>query len=455
MSSILIVDDEEGLRKSLAILFQKEGYGVRSVTNGEEAMRQFGKQSFDLVITDLRMDGMNGIDLLKSMRKEHVQIPIIIMTAFGTIDSAVEAMRLGATDYVAKPFEYDEIVHRANRAIEKSAIERDMDAMLRSRSAVKDEFPLITGNSQTMSAIRGQLRKISITSFPVLITGETGTGKNLAAKAIHLGSARAREAFISVNCASIPEHLLESELFGHAKGAFTGALIERKGLFETAHRGTILLDEIGSISRALQAKLLGVLQDKVIRKVGSNEEIPVDARVIAATNTDLPAAIKKGDFREDLYYRINVFPLRLPPLREHREDIPLLAEQFLARCMEDQKRTGITGFSPECMAKLLAYDYPGNIRELQNIICRALAISESDVVQCDDLFDGPSNQPCHFAGDQDEALSMDIKEWEKKIILQAIARHPNNLAEACKELKIGRTTLWRKMKQYKIAINEE
>ncbi len=455
MSSILIVDDEEGMRKSLSILFQKEGFGVHSAVNGEEAMRQFSSQSFDLVITDLRMDGMNGIGLLNCMRKENVRIPVIIMTAFGTIDSAVEAMRLGATDYVAKPFEYEEIVHRANRAIERSATTRDMDAMLRNRSTANDEFSLIAGKSRMMSAIRSQLNKISLTSFPVLITGETGTGKNLAAKAIHLGSARAREPFISVNCASIPEQLLESELFGHAKGAFTGALMERKGLFEAAHRGTILLDEIGSISRGLQAKLLGVLQDKVIRKVGSNEEITVDARVIAATNTDLPAAIKEGDFREDLYYRINVFPLRMPPLREHREDIPALAEQFLAQCMEEQKRTGITGFSPECMAKLLAYDYPGNIRELHNIVCRALAISESNLVQCNDLFDGPSNQPCHFAGDQDEALSMDIKDWEKKVILQAIARHPNNLAEACKELKIGRTTLWRKMKQYKIEMNEE
>jgi DNA-binding NtrC family response regulator len=450
----LIVDDEEGMRKSLAILFQKEGHRVCPAANGEEAMRQFGSQAFDLVITDLRMDGMNGIELLNRMREEHIQVPVIIMTAYGTINSAVEAMRLGATDYVAKPFEYDEIVHRANSAIERSTTARDMDAMLRNRSAINEEFPLITGKSLAMSAVRNQLKKISLTSFPVLITGETGTGKNLTAKAIHLSSERARQAFISVNCASIPEQLLESELFGHAKGAFTGALMERKGLFEAAHRGTILLDEIGSIPTALQAKLLGVLQDKMVRKVGSNEEISVDARVIAATSTDLPAAIKKGDFREDLYYRINVLPLRLPSLREHREDIPLLAEQFLAQCIEDQKRPGLTGFAPECVAKLLAYDYPGNIRELQNLVCRAVAVSEGGLVQCDDLFDGPSNQACVSVQETDEA-PRDVKEGEKKLILQAIARHPNNLAEACKELKIGRTTLWRKMKQYKIDLNEE
>jgi two-component system response regulator AtoC len=284
----LIVDDEEGVRKSLVMLFQKEGHRVCPATNGEDAIRQFGREAFDLVITDLRMDGMNGIELLNYMQEQHVQIPIIIMTAFGTIDSAVEAMRLGAMDYVAKPFEYDEIVHRANRAIERSTTARDMSAMLRNQSSANEDFPLITGISQTMSEVRNQLKKISSTSFPVLITGETGTGKNLTAKAIHLSGARAREAYISVNCASIPEQLLESELFGHAKGAFTGALMERKGLFEAAHRGTILLDEIGSIPKALQAKLLGVLQDKMIRRVGSNEEIAVDARVIVAANTDLP-----------------------------------------------------------------------------------------------------------------------------------------------------------------------
>jgi two-component system response regulator AtoC len=329
-----------------------------------------------------------------------------------------------------------------------------MNKMLRNRAASGENFPLIIGTSQAFSTVRNQLKKISQTSFPVLITGETGTGKNLAAKAIHLCSTRAEGSFISVNCASIPEQLLESELFGHTKGAFTGAIIERKGLFEAARNGTILLDEIGSVPKALQVKLLGVLQDKMIRKVGSNEDIAVDARVIAATNRDLPAAIRNGDFREDLYYRINVLPLHLPPLREHKEDIPLLAEHFLAQCGDEQKRAGLEGFAPECMAKLLAHDYPGNIRELQNIVCRAVAVSEARLVHCDDLFDLSSDQPNAPAGNNEESAPMDIREWEKKIILRTIARHPNNLAEACRELKIGRTTLWRKMKQYKIEMSE-
>ncbi len=453
MSSILIVDDEEGMRRSLAILFRKEGHRVYTAENGEEAIDAFSLQSFDLVITDLRMDGMSGIQLMNRMKEKHIDVPVIIMTAYGTIDSAVEAMRLGAADYIAKPFEYDEILHRAKRAVERNTTARDMNKMLQHRAATGEDFPLIIGTSQAFSTVRNQLKKISQTSFPVLITGETGTGKNLAAKAIHLCSTRAEGPFISVNCASIPEQLLESELFGHTKGAFTGAIIERKGLFEAARSGTILLDEIGSIPKALQAKLLGVLQDKMIRKVGSNEDIPVDARVIAATNSDLPAAIRNGGFREDLYYRINVLTLHLPPLREHKEDIPLLAEHFLAQCIEDQERAELEGFAPGCMAKLLAHDYPGNIRELQNIVCRAVAVSESSLVLCDDLCDLSLDRPGASAGNSEESAPMDIREWEKKIILQAIARHPNNLAEACRELRIGRTTLWRKMKQYKIEMS--
>ncbi len=455
MPSILIVDDEEGMRKSLSILFQKEGHKVSPVSNGQDALSQLDRETFDLVITDLRMDGMSGLDLLSRMKDQRLDVPVIIMTAYGTIDSAVEAMRIGAWDYIAKPFEYDEILHRATRAIQRRAVSRDMDKMTRDRDPSGDGLSIIAGQSPAFAAIKKQLNKISSTMFPVLITGETGTGKNLIARAIHLNSSRASGPFVSVNCASIPEQLLESELFGHTKGAFTGALMERKGLFEAANSGTILLDEIGSIPKALQAKLLGVLQEKTVRKVGSNDETPIDTRVIAATNTDLPAAIRKGDFREDLYYRINVFPVHLPPLREHKEDIPVLAEHFLAECMNDQGKNGMRGFAPDCMAKLYKYDYPGNIRELQNIVCRAVAVSEPPLIVCDDICVTISKQPDHPSQDADETTPMDIKEWEKKIILQTIARHPNNLAEACKELKIGRTTLWRKMKQYKIEMSEE
>jgi DNA-binding NtrC family response regulator len=455
MSSILIVDDEEGMRKSLSILFQKEGHRIYQAENGEGALDQLSRNEIDLVITDLRMDGMDGLHLLGHMRGNKLSgVPVIVMTAYGTIDSAVEAMRIGASDYIAKPFEYDDILHRAKRAIEHAATNREIDRIMQIKTATREDFSMITGESAAMTSLKQQLGKLSATTFPVLITGETGTGKNLVAKAVHLNSPVAGGPFLSVNCASIPEQLLESEFFGHTKGAFSGAIMERKGLFEAAHGGTILLDEIGSLPKPLQAKLLGVLQDKVIRRIGSNNEVPVDTRVIAATNSDIAVAIRKGEFREDLYYRINVLPVHIPPLRKHKEDIPLLAEHFLNKCKSDQGKRDIDGFVPEAMNKLYQHDYPGNVRELQNIICRAVAVSDPPLILCEDLLDALPGTACCTPCETEEPTPMDIKEWEKRIILQSIARHPNNLAEACKELKIGRTTLWRKMKQYKIELTD-
>ncbi len=453
MSSILIVDDEEGMRKSLSILFRKEGYRTCTAESGEDAVRQLAEEKFDLVITDMRMGGMSGARLLERMKEKRIEAPVIIMTAYGTIDSAVAAMRSGAADYIAKPFEYEEIVHRAKNAIERAAITREMDRMLQVQAASQDNFTIIIGDSPAIRNIKLQLQKLSLTNYPVLITGETGTGKNLMAKAIHLNGSKAAGPFISVNCASIPEQLLESEIFGHTKGAFTGAVMERKGLFEAAHQGTIFLDEIGSIPKSLQAKLLGVLQDHVIRKVGSNEEMPVDARVIAATNVDLPAAIKRGEFREDLYYRINVLHVHVPPLREHKEDIPVLAEHFLTMCAANQNNKELIGFAPGAMDKLYRYDYQGNVRELYNIVCRAVAVSEPPLVLCEDILCDQSRTTDCASTETIDSVPLDIKEWEKKIILQSIVRHPNNLAEVCRELKIGRTTLWRKMKLYKIDLS--
>ncbi len=450
MSFILIVDDEDGMRKSLSILFEKEGYLVCQARNGEDAIRQLEQQRFDLIITDLRMNGISGTELLDHIKNKRIRVPVIIMTAYGTIDSAVSAMRMGAYDYVAKPFEYDEILHRAKRAIESGKTAKEMDTMLQAQTMSRENFVMITGHSPAIKNIKSQLKKVSATDLPVLITGETGTGKNLLAKAIHLNSPRALRPFISVNCASIPDHLLESELFGHTKGAFTGAIMERKGLFEAAHQGTILLDEIGSITKAFQMKLLSVLQEKVIRKVGSNEEIPIDTRVIAATNVDLLSAIRRGEFREDLYYRINILHMHMPPLREYREDIPILAERFLAMCTANQNRGDIIGFVPDAMDKLCNHSYPGNVRELYNTICRSVAIADPPLVLCEDLFDARSVEAGCSSSKMDEPAPVDIKEWERKIIQQSVARHPNNLAEVCRELKIGRTTLWRKMKQYKI-----
>lgn len=450
MTSVLVVDDEEGMRKSLSILFRKEGYDVCQADNGEDAVRCLEQSDFDLVITDLRMEGISGTDILAHIRSKGIQVPVIIMTGYGTIESAVTAMKMGAHDYITKPFEYEEILHRAEKAIRQAETARELDRMLQGNAEAEDNFAMITGRSLLIRDIKKQLKKISSADLPVLITGETGTGKNLFAKAIHLNSRRAAGPFIAVNCTSIPEHLLESELFGHTKGAFTGAIMERKGLFEFAGGGTILLDEIGSIPKAIQAKLLGVLQDRAIRKVGSNEEVAVDTRVVAATNADLPAAIRKGEFREDLYYRVNVLHIHVPPLRDRKEDIPELSENFLALCSAAQDKRDIVGFTAEAIDKLYRYDYPGNVRELFNSICHAVAVSESHLIDCGDMPASLLKASGCAPVEIDEASPLDMKEWERKLILRSIGRHPNNLAEVCRELKIGRTTLWRKMKQYKI-----
>ncbi|MEW6587094.1 MAG: sigma-54 dependent transcriptional regulator, partial [Nitrospirota bacterium] len=335
-------------------------------------------KNIDLVITDMRMDGMSGSDLLEYFHRKDMKVPVIIMTGYGTIESAVAAMKMGAYDYITKPFEYDEIVHRAKKAISGVKTDLEIGSMLRAMPEVdENDFSMLVGRSRVLSEIKMELRKIANTDLPVLITGETGTGKNLLAKAIHLNSSRRAGPFKSVNCTSIPEHLFESELFGHTKGAFTGAIMERKGLFEAANGGTILLDEIGAIPKTVQVKLLGVLQDDVIRKVGRDQEIPINVRVIAATNVDPSSVIKKGEFREDLYYRLNVLNIHVPPLRSHKEDIFDLSEHFLSICKSRQNKQHISGFGPEVMDKLYNYDFPGNVRELYNIVCRAVALADS------------------------------------------------------------------------------
>ncbi len=420
MSSILIVDDEEGMRRSLAILFKKEGYQVHQAENGEAAVRQVASKDIDLIITDLRMEGMSGADLLDYLNRKGQRIPLIIMTGYGTIESAVSAMKRGAYDYITKPFEYEEIVHRAKKAISTARTDREIGLMLQIKSAEKeDDFSVIIGRSRAISDIKIQLGKVSDTDLPVLITGETGTGKNLVAKAIHLNSARAAGLFVPVNCSSVPEHLFESELFGHTKGAFTGAVMERKGLFEAANGGTILLDEIGTIPKTVQVKLLGVLQDGVIRKVGSDQGVPVNVRVIAATNLDLLAATKAGEFREDLYYRLNVLNIHVPSLRRHKEDIFELAEHFLSVCKASQNKQNIVGFGPEVMDRLYNYDFPGNVRELYNIVCRAVALADSSIIACEDL---PIMSLSPSLSPPETSETMDMKEWEKKIITESIRR---------------------------------
>jgi DNA-binding NtrC family response regulator len=472
MMKILVVDDEEGMRKSLSILLESEGYLVTQAASGKEALKALAEDAVDLVIADMRMDAMSGIDLLEHIQNRRIEVPVIIMTAYGTIQSAVTAMQMGAYDFIIKPFEYIDILYKAKRAIDWAVSSKETSGRVRAeaeatralsyketagmvmaKAEAPEDSPMIMGESQAIKNLKDMIRKFSMNDFPVLITGETGTGKNLCAKAIHRNGSRSKGPFVSVNCSCIPEHLLESELFGHTKGAFTGAAVERTGLFEAANGGTIVFDEIGTIPKAVQSKLLGVLQDKVIRKIGSNKESPVDARVIAATNIDLYESVQQGDFREDLYYRIKVLHMDVPPLRKRKEDIAFLAQHFLSISAPQLKKSHVAGFTPEAIERLTHYDYPGNVRELQNIVYSSVAISEEDYIGYYDL---PASVLIHGGIQMIEVHDAALKseEREKRMIIQSLKKHPDNLSAVARDLKIGRTTLWRKIRRYMIDIDQ-
>jgi two-component system response regulator PilR (NtrC family) len=381
---LLIVDDEASLTDFLSILFQGEGYDVATARSVEEARKSLERASFDLVLCDILMPDGNGLDLLREIKASNGHGPqVIMMTAYTSTKSAIEAMKLGAADYVSKPFDVEELKIVAQKTLERAEL-ADENVYLRRELEQKYTFNNIIGKSSRMQAIFSLIERIARTTSTVLVHGESGTGKELIARAIHFASPRASRRFLSINCGAMPENLLESELFGHERGAFTGAVRDKKGLFQEADRGTLFLDEIGEMTPPMQVKLLRALQEKVVRKVGGNEEEQVDVRIIAATNQDLEARIQTGDFREDLYYRINVLPIHLPPLRQRREDIPLMVEFFL------QKYCGQMDLPPrqisiEAMHILESYDWPGNVRELEHLIERVLALSHNETITTRDL----------------------------------------------------------------------
>jgi len=382
-SRLLIVDDEASMLDFLSLLFQGEGYEVTTARSVEEARRTLERGSPDLVLCDILMPDGNGLDLLKEIKASDGSPPVIMMTAYTSTKSAIEAMKLGAADYVSKPFDVDELKIVAQKALERAELAEE-NVYLRRELEKKYTFNNIIGKSSRMQAIFSLIDRIARTSSTVLIHGESGTGKELIARAIHFASPRSSRRFLSLNCGAMPENLLESELFGHERGAFTGAVREKKGLFQEADRGTLFLDEIGEMTPTMQVKLLRALQEKVVRKVGGTEEETVDVRIIAASNQDLEARLQTGEFREDLYYRINVLPIHLPPLRHRREDIPLLADFFLqkySRQMELPPRQ----ISIEAMNILESYDWPGNVRELENLIERVLALSHAETITTRDL----------------------------------------------------------------------
>ncbi|HWP99693.1 MAG TPA: sigma-54 dependent transcriptional regulator [Vicinamibacterales bacterium] len=376
---ILVVDDERSMRELLAIVLRREGYDVRLAEDGRSAIELIEREPIELVISDIRMPDVSGVEVLAAAQRVNPEVIGIMITAYASTETAVEALRLGAYDYVTKPFNVEELRLKIRKAFERRRLQQE-NALLRRALQTTHQFSNIIGRSPAMQAVFQLIQTIAPTTSTVLVTGESGTGKELVARAIHFNSPRRDHPFVAVNCGALPETLLESELFGHVRGAFTGAETNKKGLLEVAEKGTVFLDEIGEMSPMMQVKLLRFLQDRRFRRVGGTEEIEADIRVIAATNRDLARLVAEGRFRDDLFYRINVIPVRLPPLRERVEDIPLLAEHFLQKYAAQMGRS-IAGISPAAMRCLRTYRWPGNIRELENAIERAVALETSSTIQ--------------------------------------------------------------------------
>jgi DNA-binding NtrC family response regulator len=460
MFKILVVDDEESIRDVLTLMLEGEGYQVAQASDARLALHLLGQDDYDLVITDLKMAPLSGMELLKRMKPAYPHIDVIMMTAFGSIDSAIEAMKLGACDYVTKPFQHDELLIRVWNILEKKKLRKEVELL---RREFQDRFGLenIIGESRELVKVLEKIKQVAPSESTVLITGETGTGKELVAKAIHTLSRRANKPFVSVNCAAFPEHLLESELFGHAKGAFTGATTSRKGLIEEAGSGTFFLDEVGTMPLSVQAKLLRVLEDRTIRRIGENKTVTVDIRIVAATNQDLATTIAEREFREDLYYRLNVISIHVPPLRARRSDIPLLAQHFLERYAQREGKD-VQGIAPEAMRLLLAYEYPGNVRELKHILEQAVTMCTEPLITVsvlppqvreaawENLDEGEDSMELAVASSGRPRLkALEAKEHE--LIQEAIERNRGNLERAAKELGISRVTLWRRMKKFNIS----
>lgn len=445
---ILLVDDQKSLRRSLSLMLQGAGFETDEAESGEGALSRLGNQKYDLVITDLRMDGMSGVDLLREIKRENPALPVILITAYGSIDSAVDAMRLGAFDYLTKPFREQDILEKihASQAIPAAAAWPTVAAPSREAEDIVAETP-------QMRATLIKAERIARTDISVLITGETGTGKTRVARFIHQNSARQQAPFVSINCASLPENLLESELFGHVKGSFTGATESRAGLFEEADGGTLFLDEVDTLSPAMQAKLLSVLQEKIIRRVGSNKGKKVDIRIMSASNQDLSLLIEKGHFRSDLYFRLNGIRLHLPPLRERGQDLQNLLQRFLAIYGNKYGRSGLR-LTPRAEAYVLGYPYPGNIRQLESFV-EQMAVFADDAghIDVDALPEDLLQQAAPLAVKNGHAELAEgngsIADSERRMI-EATLQRSVNIGEAARVLGIGRTTLWRKMREYNL-----
>ena len=441
---LLVVDDEKNIREGLAAALQLDGYDVALAADGTEGWKRFQKGDVDLVITDLRMPGVSGEELLKRIGAEAPGVPVIVLTGHGTVENAVEAMRNGAYDFITKPVNLDRLSLLVKRALanrELALQHRELQEELER----KQQFDTIVGKSAGMRRVFDMVRQVAPTKASVLVTGESGVGKELIADALHNLSPRKDKPLIKVHCAALAATLLESELFGHEKGSFTGAVARKRGRFELANEGTLFLDEIGEIDQNVQIKILRVLQDKKFERVGGEETLEVDVRIVAATNRDLKAEIEKGNFREDLFYRLNVVNIHVPPLRERKDDIPLLATSFLKEfAQENGKR--IDGLDNRARAALYSYDWPGNVRELRNCVESAVVMAKSSIITLDDL--PPSIRPSDDAGWIRIPIGSTLAEAERLVIRETLSNSKGNKSRTAEVLDIGRKTLHRKLAEY-------
>lgn len=463
MERILVADDDAVIREGLRRLLGREGYEVEAVGNGRAALDRLDQENFNLLITDLKMPGMSGLEVLQAIRICQPELPVVLITGYAAIDNAVEAMKNGATDYLSKPFGNDEIISKVKHAMESRAVLID-DLCLWREMNETNGFDQLLGDSREMKRLYQRIMQVAPTDSTVMISGESGTGKELVARAIHTHSPRRSQPFVAIDCTALAETLLESELFGHVKGSFTGATQTKRGLFEVAEGGTLLLDEVGNISLSTQAKLLRVLQERVVTPIGGTTPLKIDIRLVAATNANLRDRVAEGTFRDDLFFRLNIIPIELPPLRERKGDLMLLASQFLKRFSEENGKE-IRGFSPDAIEQLENYGFPGNVRELENLIERAVVLSQSDVLQRQDLeLPGDDGQ---LAPVNDNAVPFDANELkvrkqqlreeavvplERAFLISALDRNDWNITQAAREVGMQRPNFQAMLKKQGISV---
>jgi DNA-binding NtrC family response regulator len=451
MPTILIVEDEAKMRRLLELNLADDGFQTMSAEDAETGLKLLQNGSVDLVLTDLKLPGMNGLEFLHDVKRFNAALPVIVMTAFGTVETAVDAMKAGAGDYVLKPFSMEEIRMIVHKELDVRRL-RDENRSLREALQHRYQHPNVVARSAKMQEALSAVERVALTNSTVLLGGESGVGKDLIARAIHEKSRRASGPFIKINSTAIPESLLESELFGYEKGAFTGATNSKAGKFELADKGTLFLDEIGDVPPATQVKLLRVLQEREFERLGGTRTIKIDVRLVAATNRDLRAALEEGTFREDLYYRLNVVPIDIPPLREHKEDIPELANLFLSRLANDSEKK-ITAVTPDALKILVNHYWPGNVRELQNVIERASALAAGPVLQPSDIhldsLRGKPPQPTERLLPE----GMTLEQWEDEVIREALRRANGNKSQAARTLGLSRNAL--RYRLSKIGIRDE